>query len=164
MECFFCETKINSNPGCCPKCLVQLPLKEHQVNPVNKIQLVRGRIARNIPGAMDTTVKSGNGLGKLFAPTWPMVLGSKNFKEPGRYPGYAPLSWDQYVYQYVKILDRQFLTQIGLPEALVAFGRGHENRIVFQCYCLLTTPNCHNEILMKYLVDKYPEYFQLAKL
>lgn len=44
---------------------------------------------------LNTTIKSGSGLGTVFAPTWKMVMQSKQ----------GEISWDEYQEQYIHSLD-----------------------------------------------------------
>ena len=55
--------------------------------------LTRGQIRPGVIG-IDTTVKSGSGLWRSFAPTWSMVMGWKR----------GALTWEQYAAQYREIL------------------------------------------------------------
>jgi hypothetical protein len=112
----------------------------------------------SIPGALDTTVMSGTGLGAVFAPTWSMVNGHKNHITPGRYPLVAPITWDQYHSKYVTILDNVKQYNPKALEDLVAFGQ-RTGCINLKCYCSTLTHMCHNEILIRWLLDELPDVF-----
>src|SRR5690606_27108087 len=47
---------------------------------------------------LNTTVKSGSGLGKVFAPTWDMVMGVKQGK----------LTWEAYTEGYTQLMRRRY--------------------------------------------------------
>ena len=49
---------------------------------------------------LNTTVKSGTGLGAVFAPTWNMVLGWKR----------GEIDWDEYRQQYTELMRQRYAT------------------------------------------------------
>ncbi len=96
----------------------------------------RGRADERV---LDTTVKSGTGLGAVFAPTWKLVMGVKR----------GELSWSAYVEGYTALMrDRYRENQAAFLEAL------NSERLVVCCYCKdmhATTRHCHRYLLVDIL-------------
>ena len=96
----------------------------------------RGRAGQRV---LDTTVKSGTGLGAVFAPTWKMVMQFKQDK----------LSWQAYVDQYTSLLRRRYAANTrAFLEAL------NSDELIVCCYCRdthATTKHCHRYILVEIL-------------
>lgn len=85
---------------------------------------------------LDITVKSGQGLGKMFAPKWDWVMGYKE----GRYSEY----------DYTKFY-REMLDKIPYPAWEPLLDR---NLVVLGCYCK-AGDFCHRVLLAKYLVERF---------
>lgn len=88
---------------------------------------------------LNTTVKSGSGLGKVFAPTWDMVMGVKQ----------GTLTWEAYTERYTQLM-RQRYTQnpAAFLEALSC------DELIVCCYCQdthATTRHCHRYLLVDIL-------------
>ncbi len=93
---------------------------------------------------LDVTVKSATEFGKLFAPTWEMVIGYKQER----------FSAEKYTKQYLSLLDQ---LPVEAFRALWHFGK-EAGEITFICYC----PNntfCHTHILINYLVGRFRKGF-----
>jgi uncharacterized protein YeaO (DUF488 family) len=88
---------------------------------------------------LNTTVKSGTGLGKLFAPTWKMVMQGKR----------GEITWDEYREQYLALMrERYRLNKAAFLEALSA------DELILCCYCPdthNTSQTCHRYILVEIL-------------
>jgi hypothetical protein len=88
---------------------------------------------------LNTTIKSGTGLGAVFTPTWKLVMASKQGK----------LSWQSYVEQYTALMRQRYADN---PAAfLEALG---SDELIVCCYCRDThgtTKLCHRYILVEIL-------------
>ena len=84
---------------------------------------------------LNTTIKSGVGLGAIFAPTWNMVMSSKQGK----------ITWDEYTTQYTALMRQRYCdNQPAFIEAILS------EELVLCCYCKdtsQTTRHCHRYIL-----------------
>ena len=88
---------------------------------------------------LNTTIKSGTGLGAVFAPTWKMVMQSKRNE----------IHWDEYRRQYTALMRRRFQAN---PAAFLEALRSDE--LIVCCYCRdthATTRHCHRYILVEIL-------------
>ncbi len=106
------------------------------------------RIAYRGADRLDTTVKSGEGLGKLLAPTWELVGGIKRHETEGRdarWLRYEPLTQEQYIAGYYALLRVRYQADTtGFLELL-----NHE-RLVICCYCAVGV-HCHRYIAVDIL-------------
>ena len=84
---------------------------------------------------INTTIKSAEGIGETFAPTWDMVMSSKRGK----------ISWEEYTARYIKLMRQRF------AEKNHAFGVAVRFQdIVLTCYCADKSENgrtCHRYLL-----------------
>lgn len=88
---------------------------------------------------LNTTVKSGSGLGKVFAPTWDMVMGVKQGK----------LTWEAYTEGYTQSMRRRYAQ---IPAAFLEALSCDE--LIVCCYCKdthATTRHCHRYLLVEIL-------------
>ena len=88
---------------------------------------------------LNTTVKSGTGLGAVFAPTWKMVLASKQ----------NTISWQTYIEQYTALMRQRYQAN---PAAFLEALSSDE--LIVCCYCKdthATTKHCHRYILVEIL-------------
>ena len=88
---------------------------------------------------INTTVGSATGIGKAFAPTWDMVMGSKKGK----------ISWEEYTAQYLKLMRQRFAEDSGAFGTAVLF-----EDIVLTCYCQDSSEgeqHCHRYLLVDLL-------------
>src|SRR2546423_4241366 len=91
------------------------------------------RIGYSGPDGLDTTVKSGAGLGTVLAPTWALVGGIK------RWRGYEVLTPDDYTERYYDLLRARYLAdQQPFLDILT------QERVVMLCYCANTF--CHRHL------------------
>ena len=79
---------------------------------------------------LNTTIGSGTGLGKVFAPTWDMVNASKS----------GLISWDEYTQQYRNLMRKRYVQQRKSFNAVI-----HLQEIVLLCYC--NKSECHRYLL-----------------
>lgn len=96
----------------------------------------RGRVGQQV---LNTTIKSGTGLGAVFAPTWKMVL---EFKQ-------GEISWDEYRRQYTDLMRQRY--QANASAFLEALS---SDELIVCCYCKdthATTKHCHRYILVELL-------------
>ena len=90
---------------------------------------------------LNTTIKSGTGLGAVFAPTWKMVMASKQKEIP----------WQFYVEQYTALMRQRYADN---PAAFLEALDSDE--LIVCCYCRdthATTKHCHRYILVK-IIEK----------
>lgn len=96
----------------------------------------QGRVGQRV---LNTTVKSGTGLGAVFAPTWKMVMQSKRDE----------ITWDEYRRQYTALMWQRYAdNQAAFLQVLSS------NELVVCCYCKnthATTKHCHRYILVEIL-------------
>ena len=88
---------------------------------------------------LNTTIKSGAGLGKVFAPTWKMVMASKQNEIP----------WEYYIEKYTALMRQRYLAN---PAAFLEALNSDE--LIVCCYCRDThdtTRHCHRYILVEIL-------------
>jgi uncharacterized protein YeaO (DUF488 family) len=88
---------------------------------------------------LNTTVKSGSGLGTVFAPTWKMVMASKRDE----------ITWDEYHNQYTALMRQRYQAN---PSAFLEALSSDE--LIVCCYCKdthATTKHCHRYILVEIL-------------
>ena len=76
---------------------------------------------------LDITIKSGYGLGKILAPTWPMVIKSKEGK----------ITWDEYTELYKKLMRKRYRATPELFDILCEIPN-----LVLLCYCKDTHKTC----------------------
>jgi hypothetical protein len=111
------------------------------------VKLQRGQISRKFShiNALDITVKSSTGFGRMFTPTWRMVMDHKRGK----------MLDQEYRLLYFDILR-------AVPEEtwrqLQQYGEDGKGTITFTCFC----PDgafCHTYQLIEFAVRHYPERF-----
>lgn len=88
---------------------------------------------------LDTTVKSGAGLGRLLAPTWTLVGGIKHWN------GYTPLTHEQYIDQYYTLLRARYKA-----DPTPFFQLLERDQLVICCYCTVGT-FCHRHFAVDIL-------------
>ena len=106
------------------------------------------RIAYRGPDRLDTTVKSGVGLGKLLAPTWDLVGGTKHHETEGRDPRwvkYTPITREQYVEGYYHLLRVRYKVDAAPFLALL-----ERERLTICCYCAVGA-FCHRHLAVDIL-------------
>jgi hypothetical protein len=99
-------------------------------------QVFTGRVGYDGADGLDTTVKSGKGVGKLFAPTWELVMGYKR-KE---------LDEAQYTQSYLALIRKRYRSQKTAFIDLL-----HRERIVVLCYCSRQASFCHRHLVVDIL-------------
>jgi len=96
----------------------------------------QGRVGQRV---LNTTVKSGTGLGAVFAPTWKMVMQSKRDE----------ITWDEYRREYTALMRQRYQAN---PAAFLEVLNSAE--LIVCCYCKdthATTKHCHRYILVEIL-------------
>lgn len=107
-----------------------------------------GRISYCYAHPLNITVKSGSGLGKLFALSWAMVCGHKAANGDCRFIGKYPLLDDaKYTHAYLELLREHYRQQADL------FARVFEQDYVLCCYCP-SGKFCHRLILAEQVLLK----------
>lgn len=106
------------------------------------------RIAYRGQDRLDTTVKSGRGLGRLLAPTWELVGGIKHHETQGtdpRWLKYRPITQEQYIRGYYELLRARYqLNEKGFLAIL------QPERVVCCCYCKVGV-FCHRHLAVDIL-------------
>jgi hypothetical protein len=98
---------------------------------------------------LNTTVKSGTGLGAVFAPTWKMVMQSKRDE----------ITWEEYRSQYTGLMRQRYGAN---PEAFLQALSSTE--LIVCCYCKdthATTKHCHRYILVE-ILEKVAAYHSIG--
>lgn len=98
---------------------------------------------------LNTTVKSGTGLGAVFAPTWDMVMQSKRNE----------ISWDEYRQLYTELMRTRFAKH--RDEFLEALN---SVELIVCCYCKdthATTRHCHRYILVE-ILEKIAQHYHIG--
>jgi len=94
-----------------------------------------GRVSYDGADGLDITVKSGIGIGKVFAPTWDMVMGVKQ----GR------ITEAEYTEQFLNLLrERYRQNEAAFAEVL------KRERVVLLCYCRARA-FCHRHLVVDVL-------------
>jgi hypothetical protein len=96
----------------------------------------QGRVGQRV---LNTTVKSGTGLGAVFAPTWKMVMASKQ----------NTISWQSYIEEYTALMRQRYQAN---PAAFLEALSSDE--LIVCCYCKdthATTKHCHRYLLVEIL-------------
>ena len=91
---------------------------------------------------LNTTVGSGHGIGKTFAPTWKMVRGSKS----------GAITWEDYTKQYIALMNQRFVEHESAFRQVCESGD-----VVLKCYCgntSTTTQHCHRYLLTDILIER----------
>ncbi|MEQ9030967.1 MAG: hypothetical protein RLP44_19790 [Aggregatilineales bacterium] len=98
---------------------------------------------------LNTTVKSGTGLGAVFAPTWKIVMQSKQ----------GEISWETYREQYTALMRQRYSTnESAFLEAL------HNDELIVCCYCRnshATTRHCHRYLLVE-ILEKVAQHHEIG--
>lgn len=103
----------------------------------------------SIRGFLDVTTRAAQGsLGRKFAPQWAWVAGLKGIA------GYPKLSWAEYTTLYLAFLD-SIPYEVWVELSL--FGKKSGGTIRFACFCSPTSMECHTELLVQYLTQKFPQ-------
>ena len=105
------------------------------------IKLRRAQYRYDGEDRMDVTAKSAKGYAKWFAPSWQMIFGHKS----------GTINDETYTKRYMELLDR-------IPD-YVFEELEKWDKITFVCFC----PDgkfCHTNILIDYLVNKFPDKFE----
>ncbi|MHB8624573.1 MAG: DUF488 family protein, N3 subclade [Aggregatilineales bacterium] len=106
------------------------------------------RIAYIGQDRLDTTVKSGAGIGKLLAPTWDLVGGIKHHETEGsdpRWVKYTPMTREQYVEGYYALLRKRYKAN-----ALPFLALLERERLTICCYCAVGA-FCHRHLAVDIL-------------
>jgi hypothetical protein len=88
------------------------------------------------PHRLDITVKGKDPVGKVFAPTWPMVTAHKNTQDN-----------DAYIASYHKMMSSSYTFNRKIWEELL-----DRDYVVLVCFCAYGK-FCHRHLLSQYLVQ-----------
>jgi len=91
---------------------------------------------------LDITVKGKDPIGRFFAPTWKMVMGSKEGK----------ISCDEYKRMYRELMQKSYRENLGVWNDIL--GR---DEVTLVCYCA-SRKDCHRYLLAGYLEKLGAEY------
>ena len=99
------------------------------------------RIAYRGSDRIDCTIKTASTIeGKLFAPTWDMVMGVKKFHGDTRFPNVQPISSEEYDQRYYALLRDRYAKNKQVFIDLI-----HHESVVFCCYCS-DPEHCHRRL------------------
>ena len=84
---------------------------------------------------LDITVKGKDPIGKVFAPTWKMVMGSKK----------GVIAWETYVEQYRDLMRQSYVQHRASWEELLL-----RKEVTLVCFCK-DFKRCHRYLLAGYL-------------
>jgi hypothetical protein len=107
------------------------------------VELKRDQIRRGVLG-IDVTVMSSSGMAKLFAPTWELVMGSKN----------STINHNAYSYVYGALLK---MIPIDTWHWL-AGQKNTEDEVTLLCYCN-SSKFCHTHLIALYAEHALPDIF-----
>lgn len=94
------------------------------------------RINTSDPDALNTTVKSAStSEGKALAPTWKMVMDSKNER----------ITWEQYTEAYLTLLRKRYA-----KDKTPFLNILKQERVILTCFCQPTW-NCHRHLAVDVL-------------
>ena len=91
---------------------------------------------------LDITVKGKDPGGRCFAPTWKMVMGSKEGK----------ISWDEYKQMYRELMQKSCRENLSVWNDIL--GR---DEVTIVCFCA-SGEDCHRYLLAGYLEKLGSEY------
>lgn len=126
----------------CEQLMVKEVPKGKKVRKGRFLELRTGRIGyRGAKGnnVLDTTAKSGSGIGKVFAPEWSFLMQYKQ----------GELSWQEYEAKYLALLRKRYAQNKEPFEAACRM-----KSVVLLCYCKNSVSNgqrCHRYILVQVL-------------
>ena len=83
---------------------------------------------------IDITVKGQDPIGKCFAPTWKMVMASKEKR----------LSWDEYKQKYKNLMQKSYLQNYHIWNDIL-----NRKEVTLVCFCKPGT-SCHRYLLADY--------------
>lgn len=93
----------------------------------------------------DITVRGQDPVGKLFAPTWEMVMGTKN----------GTVSHDQYTAMYYELLRNRWKTVPGFPDTMRRLAeKAKTGDVTLVCFCKAGS-FCHRYILAEIFKNSF---------
>lgn len=100
------------------------------------------RITYSGSDRLDITAKSADTFeGKLFAPTWDMVMGVKAYHGDTRFPNVKPISSEEYNQRYYQLLRERYAKNKQVFMDLI-----NRESVVFCCYCSGDSVHCHRHL------------------
>lgn len=119
------------------------------------VTLYTSTIKYNGEDKLDITVKSSQGIGRLYRPTWKMVCGHKAFNGDKRFiDSYEKVSDEEYKRQYFQLLG--FSRIINQKDFLSIFEKDY----VLCCYCG-AGKFCHRLLLVKEYLPQLAEEIKI---
>jgi len=91
---------------------------------------------------LDITIKGKDPIGRFFAPTWKMVMASKEKK----------FSWDEYKSMYRELMRKSYLENRNIWDEILM-----QEEVTMVCFCKAGM-NCHRYLLAGYLEKLGAEY------
>lgn len=91
---------------------------------------------------LDITIKGKDPIGRFFAPTWKMVMASKEKK----------LSWDEYKSMYRALMQKSYLDNRNIWEEIL-----RRDEVTIVCFCR-AGDNCHRFLLADYFSKLGADY------
>jgi hypothetical protein len=96
----------------------------------------------NDTGRLDITAKGEDPLGKIFAPSWPMVMGVKN----------RTLTREQYSIEYAEIMNIALSSRYHQEDVHRILSK-YQEKLVLVCFCPAGS-FCHRYLLANRLHDE----------
>lgn len=90
----------------------------------------------------DITVKGKDPIGKFFAPTWKMVMGSKE----------GNISWDEYKSMYRELMQKSYRENRNIWDEIL-----NRDEVTLVCFCESRT-DCHRYLLAGFMEKLGAEY------
>lgn len=128
---------------------------------MKKVVVVR---AINTPGRLFTGPESR----LSFSPTWEMTKGLSNWRAQQRgqvlkFPAAPVISWEEYAawYQGRLLFCHRDRGAWGEPKFLRTLYHAsvEVGTLELKCLCPVNSKQCHNQLLMEFLLEEYPDLF-----
>ncbi len=91
---------------------------------------------------LDITVKGKDPIGRIFAPSWKMVMGSKEGK----------ISWDEYQKMYQELMQNSYRQHRDTWDNIL-----NRDEVTLVCFCK-SDSSCHRYLLADYFSNLGAEY------
>ena len=91
---------------------------------------------------LDITIKGKDPIGRIFAPSWKMVMGSKEGK----------ISWDEYQKMYRELMQNAYRQHRDTWDNIL-----NRDEVTLVCFCK-SDPTCHRYLLADYFSKLGAEY------
>ena len=121
-------------------------IREHQNSDAVKLYTAQYRYSGN--DRLDITVKGKDPVGRIFAPTWKMVMGSKE----------GIISWTEYQEMYREMMQASYRQHRDIWNSIL-----NRHEVTLVCFCKADS-TCHRYLLADYLTKLGAEYMGERRL